>query len=204
MHDNDEIIKKQNAKKIIKEKFLEVYKKESLNRIKVSDLAAACEISRGTFYFHFEDVYALYRACEQDIIDFLEDGISEIHLVSLLRDLEKHIEVYSRFLKKYIANNEMLKCFLKGSEEASFRQVWFNSIYRNFEKSMTFSFDMPQAKRDNLVRFFAGGLLALQSNWILTDCKEPVEDIAHIHVQVLYDGILFQNSDKSSNSFLQR
>ena len=196
MYDNDEIIKKQNAKKIIKKKFLEVYKKEPLNRIKVSDLAAACEISRGTFYFHFEDVYALYRACEQDMIDFLEDGISEIHLVSLLRDHEKHIEVYSRFLKKYIANNEMIKCFLQGSEEASFRQVWFNSIYQKFEKSMTFSFDMPQAKRNNLVRFFAGGMLALQSNWVLTGCREPVEDIARIHEQVLYDGILFNGSEK--------
>ena len=187
-------------KKLIKKKFLEAYKKTSLNRIKVSDLIVVCGISRGAFYFHFDDVYDLYNECEKDMINFLEEGLPDINLVTLLRDRDKHLEVYSEYLSKYTGKKDLLKCFLNGSEESSFRRAWFDSIYRNFEHTLEFLSYPPSSKRKQLLLFFSGGILSLLSDWVLTECKEPVEEIASIHEQVLYQGILLL---KSGNTLIK-
>jgi AcrR family transcriptional regulator len=181
-----------------------MYKTRSLEKIKVSDLISACDISRGTFYFHFPNLYALYRECERDMISFLEVELFDVNLSLARMDYDKHIKVFSKFLKKYVEHTDMLKCFLNGSENSSFRQTWFDAIRQTYEKSMEFSDVTPPSKRDKLIRFYVGGQVTLLSNWILADCKEPIEEIASISAQVLFQGIFLQTTPKKTHSGRQK
>jgi AcrR family transcriptional regulator len=176
-----------------------MYKTSPLQKIKVSDLISVCNISRGTFYFHFANIDALYRECERDMIDFLETEISDVNLATVKMDYDNHIRILSRFMKRYVERIDMLKCFLSGSEEASFRQALFDSICQNYGKLMEFSNITSPAKRDKLIRFYAGGQVALLSNWVLTGCTEPVEDIAGISAQVLFQGIFSKTTEKKTH-----
>jgi len=198
MFDNDIVSTKQRTMESIKKNFLLMYKNKPLKEIKVSDLIRACNISRGTFYFHFEDIYALYCECEQDMIGFLEAGLSDVILSTVGMDYNKHIKILSKDLKRYVEHIDMFQCFLSGSEEVAFRQAWFDSICRNYGKSMEFSHSMPLSKQKNIIRFYAGGHLALLSNWVLEGCKEPAEDIAHISAQVLFEGAFLKTNDKKT------
>jgi AcrR family transcriptional regulator len=204
MYNNDLIPAKQRTRENIKKIFLEMYKNKPLQKITVSDLISACDISRGTFYVHFANTCALYRECERNIIDFLEAGISDVNMSLVRMDYNKHIEVFSRFLKGYVEHIDMLKRFLNGSEKASFRQTWHDSICRNYEKSMEFSDVTSPSKRDKLILFYAGGQVALLSNWILADCKEPVGDIASISAQILFQGVFLQEDKKKTRSNRQK
>jgi len=179
---------KQTTKECIKEKFLDIYSVTPLAQISVSELAKECHISRSTFYFYFEDVRTLYRACEQDVIDRMESNLSDVILCTVTSDFKKFVETYSNHLKGYIKYIDVYKCLLNGSEEASFRKAWFESIRRHYEKSMNFSRTASPSQRDNLTRYYAGGQLSILSNWVLTDCREAAEDIAHISAQVLFQG----------------
>jgi AcrR family transcriptional regulator len=192
MYDNGLVPTKQKTRERIKRKFLEMYKNRPLNKVRVSDLISTCDITRGTFYFHFPNMYALYRECERDMIDFMEVELSDIILSTVGRDSDKYIELVSNDMKRYIEHIDVIKCFLNGSEGSSFRQAWFDSIRQNYAKSMEFSYAMPPSKHDNLILFFAGGHLALLSNWVLADCKEPAEDVAYISAQVLFHGAFLQ------------
>jgi AcrR family transcriptional regulator len=187
-YDNEIVFKSQKAEDRIKKKFLAIYKNKSLDKIRISNLIKDVGISRAAFYLHFSDIYDLYRKCEQDMIDFLEMDLSEAILSTVTRNHDKYIHFLINDLKRTSAHIEMLNCFLRGSEAHSFRQAWFESIRRNYAKSMEFSKTTSPSVRDHIIVFYAGGHLELLSNWVLSGCKTPAEDIAYVDAQVMFQG----------------
>ena len=63
------------TKRRIKEVFADLLKKKSLKDISVSELARIAEINKGTFYLHYEDIYALYNEMLEDKVNEIVDGI---------------------------------------------------------------------------------------------------------------------------------
>lgn len=49
------------TKKALAQTFKELVCKESFEKVSVSDICAACQVSRKTFYYHFQDKYALMQ-----------------------------------------------------------------------------------------------------------------------------------------------
>lgn len=57
----------------IKRVFLELIKKKPAEKITVTEIAEKAMINKGTFYLHYQDVYALYEETLHDnIIEFVE------------------------------------------------------------------------------------------------------------------------------------
>ena len=49
----------QRTKKRIQETFLAMLEQESLDKITVKDLVDRCGMNRNTFYYYYQDLYAL-------------------------------------------------------------------------------------------------------------------------------------------------
>lgn len=114
--------KQQTTKECIKKKFLSIYKKKPLQRIFVSDLVCACNISRSTFYF--ENIEQLYYECEQDLIDIMEHELNKVVLCTVggsRKNITQFIKTYSEHLSRYPEHKELFQCLLEGSEYAFFR-----------------------------------------------------------------------------------
>ena len=64
------------TKKLIKRVFAEMLsEKRELGKISVSELCNRAEISRGTFYSHYDDIYCVAEDYENEIIDiFFSDS----------------------------------------------------------------------------------------------------------------------------------
>ena len=55
-------------KSMIAESFRELMEYKPFHKITISDIANGCNISRMTFYYHFEDIYDLLRwTVESDV-----------------------------------------------------------------------------------------------------------------------------------------
>lgn len=67
-----------NTKKRIREGFLKLLETKPINKISISELTAAIDISRGTFYAHYEDIYDLSNQLENEILDQLQVILDEI------------------------------------------------------------------------------------------------------------------------------
>ncbi|MGN0635920.1 MAG: TetR/AcrR family transcriptional regulator C-terminal domain-containing protein [Acutalibacteraceae bacterium] len=74
---------------------------KSLSKITVSELIRDCDINRNTFYYHFEDIYALLKwTLEQEAINVVKQ-------IDLLINAEEAI----RFVLDYAENNKhILAC----------------------------------------------------------------------------------------------
>lgn len=175
----------------IKSVFLSLYREKPLHRIFVSELVSACNISRGTFYFHFENIEQLYRKCEEDLVRFMEDGLDSVVLCTVggsRSNTGRFIQTYSAHLSRYPVRLEQFQCLLNGSENASFRKRWTQSVFRHFEKTLPFSNTVSPEYQEYLLHFFSGGEVAMLSNWILNGCTAPPEAIASISAQALFQG----------------
>lgn len=72
--------------------------KKKLSKVTVSELVAACDINRKTFYYHFEDIYALFKwMLEQEAIkvinqfDFIVDTEEALRFIIDYVDSNKHM-----------------------------------------------------------------------------------------------------------------
>ena len=66
------------TKMIIKDTFLKLLKKKSVDKITVTELCKAADINRATFYTHYEDCYDLLRSIEDEFINqFKQTGKKE-------------------------------------------------------------------------------------------------------------------------------
>lgn len=62
------------TKKAIMESFLRLAGKKSLDKITVRDIVDECGINRNTFYYHFQDIYAVMEALCKELFLSLPEG----------------------------------------------------------------------------------------------------------------------------------
>ena len=86
-------------KEMIASKFKEMLRTKSLSKISVSELIRQCGINRKTFYYHFEDIFALLKWTME------QETIKTIRQYDLFRDYETVIEIIGDYIEK---NHSML------------------------------------------------------------------------------------------------
>lgn len=186
----------QPSKDSIKKTFLELYRSKPLNQITVKEISDSCNLSRTTFYFYFEDINALYLECVEDAMTYMEVGLSDLVLFTVGRDFDRYVEAYTKHLSGLQENPDLYASLLSGSENTTFRDRWFQSIYKHCGQTLSFSRNVTPELRENLIHFFAAGQLSVLSTWVLSGCKAPVNSIALSSAQILFHGVYGSNISK--------
>lgn len=91
------------TKKLLKDAIIELLETRSLDRITVTDICAAADVNRSTFYAHYEDVRQLLREIENDMLGHVP--ILPIPYAS--QPEQQGIEPLTEFLR-YVQGNERL------------------------------------------------------------------------------------------------
>ena len=64
----------QRTRRVLKEVLVQLLQTRTLQDISIREIAELSDISRGTFYLHFTDIFDLYQAIEDDVVE----GITQI------------------------------------------------------------------------------------------------------------------------------
>ena len=67
----------------IRKSLLHLLTKKTLKEISVSELCKTAQITRGTFYNHFYDVFDVYDSIEQEFIDQLKTRVESTDVTHL-------------------------------------------------------------------------------------------------------------------------
>ncbi|MGN0157561.1 MAG: TetR family transcriptional regulator [Brotaphodocola sp.] len=154
------------TKKVILDAAYRLMAKKSLDRITVTDIAAECQITRQTFYYHF-----------QDILEMVEWGMQ--NEVEKLTVKGKNAESIEEALMLYCqAVMEKRDFFSKIVESRYNRQLTpmlaehlRNYIVQIVQKRVELE-ERPAKDMFFLVRYHAGAVAAMLVEWLLG--KEPV------------------------------
>lgn len=87
-----------NTKRLIADTLKTLMLAKSFSKITVSEIITTCKINRKTFYYHFEDIYALLKWT------FEEEAIEVVKHFDLLADYEEAI----LFVMKYVDENDYI------------------------------------------------------------------------------------------------
>ena len=89
----------------IKKVFAEMLsEKKQLDKIRVSELCERAEISRGTFYSHYDDIYSVAEDFENELIDAFFDNAKLLSAENALQ----FVDVFFDYIKKNDENYKLL------------------------------------------------------------------------------------------------
>jgi len=98
------------TKRLIKSVFAEMLSEyKEISRISVSELCARAEISRGTFYAHYDDTYGVAEDYENELIDRFFDNDKLLSAVTA----EQFADVFFQYIRE---NDENYKLLCRSNE----------------------------------------------------------------------------------------
>lgn len=153
-----------NTKKALAASLKEILKEKPFSKVTVSEIIDSCKVNRKTFYYHFEDIYALLKwTLEQEAIDVVKNF-----------DLIAEYDEAVTFVMDYIEeNNDFLKniYYSVGREELK-RFFYFDftgivcSIVDEAENKLKLT--VSKEYKDFVVNFFTEALVGILVDWIVS------------------------------------
>ncbi|MDY3617864.1 TetR/AcrR family transcriptional regulator [Agathobaculum sp.] len=153
---------------------LELLLEKPVKHITVTDVCARAGINRSTFYLHYKDVYDLLEQMENDLIDEMGRTFSTQPSASLQGHIEAMLCVVQARRPLCLAilsehgNPQFVKQLGRLTREG-FLQHW-RSLFPQ----------APERLLELVYAFSTSGASAVIEQWLLADCNEPPEQIAHL------------------------
>ena len=162
-----------NTKRMLADSLKKAMKQKSFSKITVSEIIQDCGVNRKTFYYHFEDIYALLKWM------FEEEAIEVVKHFDLLVDYEDAI----RFIMNYVDENDyIISCAYNsiGREEmklffcADFLGV-ITTVINSAEINNRRAFD-PEFK-EYAAKFYTEAIAGMLIDWIQYKDKYDKEKV---------------------------
>lgn len=151
-----------NTKRTLAEALKRAMRKKPFSKITVTELIQDCGVNRKTFYYHFEDIYALLKWVLE------EEAIEVVKHFDLLTDYEKAI----RFVMDYVEKNDyMISCAYDSIGEEQMKRFF----YTDFVGIVTSVIDAADEKRgirmerdfkNYVARFYTEAISGMLIEWI--------------------------------------
>lgn len=152
------------TKRVIREAFLELLGKFSIEKITVTEICKNAGINRATFYRYYENQYDLLSALENEMFDEIKKSTHEHG-----SDIDKLTEV---IFMKFAEQKEMWALLLSDHADLGF----LSKIYAFFE--VYFAKDDSTKERELRYRFLLYGYSGIFDYWIKNGMKESPKDMA--------------------------
>ena len=179
-----------HTKKALAASLKKAMQQKPFQKITVSELIRDANVNRKTFYYHFEDIYALLKWMLE------EEAIEIVKHYDLLVDYEAAIN----FVMDYVEENDHIincACDALGREglkrffRADFHDI-VNSIIENAaEKTLA---KLTASYKEFLTQFYMEALTGLLIDWVRYRDKRDRTAVAHYIAKTIRDsliGILF-------------
>ncbi len=164
----------------IRNTFIKLVQEKQLNKITVSEIAREANVSRGTFYLHFKDVYDLYNSIEDELYAKLGDIFDKYYVSQDDLDLESLTDS----IVQYIYENKEVFFILINPHHS---EQTLSRVRSFCYDRMTFSPDKNYVQNYERTRavFIISGYVGVLEQWLvggLSVSKAQISDILQIFV----------------------
>lgn len=151
-----------NTKKLISETLKSIMRKKPFSKITVSEIISECGVNRKTFYYHFEDIYALLKWMLE------EEAIEVVKHFDLLVDYEEAI----RFVMRYVDENEYI---ISCAYDSIGRDEMKRFFYKDFVGVVASVIDAAEANFKNKIdpdfkeyvaKFYTEAISGMLIDWV--------------------------------------
>lgn len=164
------------SRHLIKQAFAELLNEKDMSKITVTDIVERANISRGTFYAHYLDVYDLYSAIQSNIVEAIDETFEEEGIENIILDPTDVISFAIEYLNK---NKSYYKLFLTSSHGEDLMQRVISLAEEKFSHVINSILPQNEAKEQlyNLY-FILGGFRNILIHWFMNTSDITPEQCA--------------------------
>ena len=105
------------SKEAIKNAFIQLIINQDIRKITVKDILTLADVSRGTFYAHFLDIYDVQEQVENDLMDHCIQVIGENSIDNIIDDPYPQVLRCIQFL---VEHAETIRSLSQGNQNGAF------------------------------------------------------------------------------------
>ena len=160
------------TRKILKESLLELMQKKPVSKISIKEICDLSEMSRSTFYLHYQDQFALLEDIEKEVLDKTFENLKNID--SPMNTLES-IEAFLNYVKEHKTTFGILLC---QPENELFQQSIISNVQK-YVQQIAPEIDKNPAS-GYIYTFIMYGSLSVIKTWIQNNFDEDVKDLSNL------------------------
>lgn len=172
------------TKKMIREAFAELLsQKQDISKISVKELVEKADISKSTFYCHYQDIYAVIEEFEQEILSLLNETMN-----IYMKDHQEEFAPYIKNIIQHLKENENLyKKILASDLPTKFinqlKKICNERINKDVHlKALSNDPDIRMAEID----FLTNGIINLFVDYFKGEIKLSLDEIGNLCNRLLY------------------
>ena len=183
------------TKRAIMEAFLTLAAKKSLQKITVKDIVDECGINRNTFYYHFQDIYALV---DELFLSFAENAVRDVSggatwveaFVSAAEEMARNRSVFMN-ISRSIGREKLDEYFNTVSKAV------IPKLIDNHTSLSTIS----ESDLAMITSFYSYAICGLWAEWLSNGMREPprelLERISRLFSEGFYSAVRKASEGKS-------
>ena len=170
----------------LREALTELLKTKSVQDITVCELADKVEISRGTFYLHYKNVFDMLETIEQEMLDELAAAIKDTPIGTRERPFAMLLPCY-----RFFAEQAELITVLMGphGDRGFFHRAATIIKARSLADWKILYPELTPQETEYLFSFIFGGSLHMLEVWITDGQKDSPEKMAEYTLRLVAEGI---------------
>ena len=176
--------KKENRKvritrMVLQDSLIELMKTKSILSITIKDICELADMSRSTFYAHYNDQYDLLRQIEKETLAYFEDMLNKYKNNLNRKEIIKMIEE----MLTYIANNSnSIQVLLSENGDLGFQKRMFQH-FTNHKQVIKYFSEKQKDNEDYYSVFLVHGAIGLVQHWLKNDAALPVPQLANMLIK---------------------
>ncbi len=158
--------------------------KKEFDYITVKEICEKAGVNRSTFYLHYENMTDLLIESIEYLKKQLVDKFNETDIVDIssnnLDDLLLYTPKYTLPYLEFIKENK--KVFMAAVSQPNVFEVdsTFNNMYNKLFEPILEKFNINDAEKKYIIKFYINGVHAIVIEWIKNDCKEDLTFISNL------------------------
>lgn len=175
-----------NTKKTLAESLKKLMKNKSFSKITVTEIITDCGLNRKTFYYHFEDIYALLKWM------FENEAFEIVKQFDLIVDYEEAISFIIDYVEK---NDYIINCVSDSVGQYEMKRFFFTnfielttSIIDGAEKEAGKTLDADY--KEFLCYFYTEAIAGMLIDWIKNRDKRDKKQITKHFVKTMKTSLI--------------
>ncbi len=162
----------------LQEAFWSLYTQKPIEKISIREITDLAGYNRGTFYLYYRDVYDIFDAIKDDLIDKLTFVIQDTMQHNETFDLSQQMEF---LVTLFQTHSKYAKVLLGDHGDPQFSSRIKEIIWPILNRYFVPSAGHSEYEMKLLAEFYLSGTLAVVSRW-LQDPQMPLEEMIHFMV----------------------
>ncbi len=160
------------TKLMLAESLRNLMRKKPLDKIKIHEIVDACGVNRQTFYYHFQDIYALVEwMYHHDAVELIERNNKAFLLgeVGTRDDWESIIEALFKYIEEH--RNEILSVINSRAMVyfSNFVYEGLSSSIKRFVDFQSKNLDVDEYYKNFISNFYAIAFGGMMQSWLKTN-----------------------------------